>query len=425
MNRVYHTFHVKDTELMKQQMLSWANQFSICCFMDDHQYNSAHQTYECIAGVGVLDAFEPGQDFFNSLSAFLQSNDDWLFGHFNYELKNKIEPQLLSQHPDSCGFPDCFLFVPEVLLALNDGVLTIGVCNDNVEEIYKQLVQIVPESMALSKASIKPRQTKEDYLDAVNKLKEHIHYGDCYVINYCQEFLAETSIHPYSVYRKLSSLSPNPFAAYYKLIDKYLMCASPERFVKKDGPKIISQPIKGTIARDKIVAENDELHKQQLINNKKERSENVMVVDLVRNDLSKICEDGSVVVDELFGLYSFPNVHHMISTVSGRLSPNKSFVDVLKAMFPMGSMTGAPKIKVMELTEQYEQSKRGIYSGTVGYITPDKNFDFNVVIRSIVYNETSQQLSFHVGSAITAYCNAEKEYEECLLKGEAMMKIFS
>lgn len=425
MNRVYHTFHVKDTALMKQQMLSWANRFRICCFMDNHQYNTPHQTYECIAGVGVTDSFEPGSDFFTSLSAFLQSNQDWLFGHFNYELKNKIEPQLVSQHPNACGFPECFLFVPEVVLTLQHGILTIGVISENADEIHHELLQLVPEPLVLSKATIAPRQTKEAYVHAVNKLKEHIHYGDCYVINYCQEFLAKTSIHPLSVYRTLSSLSPNPFAAYYKLIDKYLLCASPERFVQNNGSKIISQPIKGTIARDKRDAANDFVHKQQLSNNKKEISENVMVVDLVRNDLSKICEDGSVVVDELFGLYSFPNVHHMISTVSGRLCPGNTFVDVLQAMFPMGSMTGAPKIKVMELTEQYEKSKRGIYSGTVGYITPDKNFDFNVVIRSLVYNETSQQLSFHVGSAITAYCDAEKEYEECLLKGEAMMKIFS
>jgi para-aminobenzoate synthetase component 1 len=221
------------------------------------------------------------------------------------------------------------------------------------------------------------------------------------------------------------ALSPSPFSAYYRLFDRYLLCASPERYLRKQGNALISQPIKGTSRRDRTNSENDEMSKSELFYSEKERSENVMVVDLVRNDLSKVCEQGSVEVAELFGIYSYPTVHQMISTVKGKLLPEVNFADVLKATFPMGSMTGAPKKKVMELIEEYEQTKRGLYSGTLGYISPSDDFDFNVVIRSILYNERDETISYQVGSAITANSNATKEYEECLLKAQAIVKVFS
>jgi para-aminobenzoate synthetase component 1 len=255
-------------------------------------------------------------------------------------------------------------------------------------------------------------------------LQKHILRGDCYEINFCQEFYAEnTIIQPLEVYKKLVDLSPNPFACYYKLNHQFLLCASPERYVKKEDNQIISQPIKGTSKRNNQNSEVDIQHKTTLQNSTKDKSENVMVVDLVRNDLSKICTEGSVKVIELFGIYSFPQVHQMISTISGELKPNTNFAQVLEATFPMGSMTGAPKLKVMQLTEQYEQTKRGIYSGCVGYIAPNGNFDFNVVIRSIMYNATNQYLSYQVGGGITFYSVPEQEYEECLVKAEAMKKV--
>lgn len=422
MKRVYHTFRINDTEQIKKQMLIWANRFSICCFLDNHHYQSPYHTYECVLGVGVIDAFEPGEDFFNSLSSFVSLSQDWIFGHFNYDIKNKIEDDLVSSHADKIAFPDCFLYIPEIVITLRDNELIIGVMDISAENIYNQIIRETFTSTDNHPISIVAKVSKEKYIEAVNQLIHHIHIGDCYVINYCQEFFANASIDPLSIYHKLTEISPNPFSAYYRLIDKYLLCASPERFINKMGNKIISQPIKGTSARDLVDCSNDEKNKQQLFNSAKERSENVMVVDLVRNDLSKVCNTATVVVDELFGLYSFPTVHQMISTVSGVLDSKKDFADIIKATFPMGSMTGAPKRKVMELIEQYEYSKRGIYSGSVGYITPEKNADFNVVIRSIVYNEAASYLSYHVGSAITAYCKAEKEYEECLLKGQSMME---
>jgi para-aminobenzoate synthetase component 1 len=183
--------------------------------------------------------------------------------------------------------------------------------------------------------------------------------------------------------------------------------------------------MKGTAGRDLMDSANDEALKKVLESSAKEQAENVMIVDLVRNDLSKVCTDGTVKVDELFKIYSFPQVHQMISTISGELDPSVNFSDIVKATFPMGSMTGAPKRRVIELTEQYEVSSRGIYSGAVGYFTPEDDFDFNVVIRSLMYNKSTRYLSYHVGSGITFYSDPEKEWEECLLKAEGIKKVLT
>ncbi len=405
-------------------MLNWANQFNICCFLDNHQYHSNLHSYECLLGAGAKQIFEPGKDFFSSLTTFNQSNNDWIFGHFNYDVKNIIEEGLTSLHPDRIGFPDCFLFVPQVVLQLTVEGLVIGVINKTALSVFEEIVNTTPDYPPLNKVQIQARLSREEYLSDVKQLIEHLKRGDCYEINFCQEFFGNDSIDPVLTYLKLGQVSPNPFSAFYKLKDKYLLCSSPERYIKKKGDVIISQPIKGTQRRDGNM-EADNYNRQQLFESKKERSENVMVVDLVRNDLSKIAVEGSLRVDELFGVYSFPNVHQMISTISGKIKSNVCIADVLKATFPMGSMTGAPKRKVMELIEKYEHTKRGIFSGTVGYISPKKDFDFNVVIRSIMYNKASNYISYQVGSAITFYSDPEQEYEECLLKTQAIKEVFS
>ena len=287
-------------------------------------------------------------------------------------------------------------------------------------------VEIQSKASATNHIAFEQRFSKEKYIETIEKLRAHILRGDCYEINFCQEFFAEHAfIDPVETYQLLSSISPSPFAAFYKLNDKFLLCASPERYLKKDGDNIISQPIKGTGRRNIADAIIDEQNKEQLYNSSKDRSENVMVVDLVRNDLSKLCIEGSVHVDELFGIYSFPQVHQMISTISGILQPGLSFTEIIKQTFPMGSMTGAPKKKVMELIEKYENVKRGIFSGAVGYIKPGGDFDFNVIIRSLMYNQSNQYLSYLVGSAITFYSKATEEYEECLLKAAAIKKVFA
>lgn len=404
-------------------MLNWSNQFNICCFLDNHHYNLPYQTYECLVAAGSINVFEPGTDFFSSLASFCHHTNDWIFGHFNYDLKNKIEA-LESTHVDDINFPDVCLFVPSVIIQLKQDKVLIGVINDDATSIFDEINAMIVVAESSPGVHIKQRIKKEEYLTIIEKLREHIKHGDCYEINFCQEFYADhTIIDPLSVYKKLVNISPNPFACFYKLDDKYLLCTSPERYLKKSGDTIISQPMKGTVQRNITDVQSDFMHKQALSNSEKDKSENIMIVDLVRNDLSKICREGSVQVVELFGIYSFPFVHQMISTIKGKLKKGITISDILIATFPMGSMTGAPKNKVMQLIEQYEKTKRGIFSGTIGYITPEKDFDFNVVIRSLMYNAGNKYLSYQVGSGVTYNSDPEKEYNECLLKAAAIKKV--
>lgn len=410
-------------------MLNWCNRFNICSFLDNQQYTSTHHSFECLLAAGTVHTLRinAGSNPFQQLQSFYEQHGDWLFGHLSYDLKNDLEP-LHSNHPDGIGFPDLFFFVPEVVIQLNeqDMELRIGSLQADHAVIYEQIVTagIPTIKKDFSALSIQARLNRDAYLHIIRQLQQHILRGDCYEINYCQEFYAEEAvIDPLSVYLSLSAASPNPFAAFYKIADRYLVCASPERYLKKEGRQLFSQPMKGTWQRDVLSQEADERNKELLYHSAKDRSENVMVVDLVRNDLSKICEEGSVRVDELFGVYSFPLVHQMVSTVSGRLREDIHLIEALRDTFPMGSMTGAPKRRVMELIEEYEQTKRGIFSGSVGYITPEGDFDFNVVIRSIMYNARDRYLSFQAGSGITFYSDPEGEYEECLLKAAAIKKV--
>lgn len=407
-------------------MLSWVNRFNICCFLDNHQYSSSHQSVECLAAAGAVSIFSPTENIFTSLQELYRNNQDWLFGHLAYDLKNAVAP-LHSSHPDQIGFPDMFFFRPETVLQLSGNQLTISTLQENPKQIFEEICSL-PFGPAgeSSHLAIQPRMAKEDYLQKIESIRQHILRGDCYEINFCQEFYATNAeIDPLSVYRQLTEISPNPFACFYKLEDKYVLCASPERYLQKKGNRLLSQPIKGTFKRHLTDTAADESLKQALIKSEKDRSENVMVVDLVRNDLSQVCKEGSVQVDELFGVYSFPQVHQMISTISGELKADFGLAEILQASFPMGSMTGAPKRRVMELIEQYEVTKRGIYSGAIGYISPDNDFDFNVVIRSILYNATAAYLCYLVGGGITFYSDAEKEYEECLLKAAAIQNVLA
>lgn len=275
---------------------------------------------------------------------------------------------------------------------------------------------------AFFKPEIKCSLSKAEYIEKVNQIKKHIQRGDIYEMNFCFEFFAENvEINPFSVFEKLCEKSKAPFCSLTKIDDLYIICASPERFIKKSGEKIISEPMKGTAPRN-IDLKIDEENKNRLQNSEKEKNENVMIVDLVRNDLSKIAKRGSVEVESLFEVKSFATVHQMISTVSCE-NDNHTLEEILQATFPMGSMTGAPKKRVLELTTQYEKSARGIYSGTIGIIEENGDFDLTVIIRSIVYDAKNKYLSFSVGSAITAACNPEEEYEECLLKAKALIEV--
>lgn len=406
-------------------MLNWANRFNICSFLDNHAYHTQPVNIECLVAAGTVAQTKSSN--LNELRSFLHSHKGkWVFGHLAYNCKDQIET-LHSRHADPIGFPDLFFFLPAIVVRLEANNLTITTYNGQDPEQVFQEIQAMPKHIPLhthKPIPISERLSHQQYIETIEQLKGHIKRGDCYEINFCQEFFSTHAIvDPLSLYYQLTEISPTPFACYYRLDDKHLLCASPERFLQKKGSQLLSQPIKGTLPR---ITHNVALDQQQieaLRNSEKDKRENVMIVDLVRNDLSRVCNEASVQVTELFGIYSFPQVHQMISTIIGELDERYDFVDIIKATFPMGSMTGAPKKRVMELIEQYEQSKRGLYAGTVGYIDPEGNFDLNVVIRSLFYNATSQYLSYQVGGAITYYSDAEQEYEECLVKARAIRRL--
>ncbi len=420
--RQFTRFHINVTPEVKEQMLNWANRFNICCFMDNNAYTKDIHSYECLVAAGAWKwvKLSAGSAFLR-LNAFYEQGPDWLFGHFGFDLKAETEsvPSLL---PDHIGFPDCYFFVPEHLILVQGSQVMISSYSVDPATVLRQVLhtQIKIKEQRLP-VILKSGMGMEEYIEKVNAIKAHIQRGDCYEINFCQEFFTDNAeIDPVQVFRSLSEVSPNPFSVFYKLNDLHLLCASPERFLRIENGIVRSQPIKGTAPRNITDPVVDAELARGLANSEKERSENVMVVDLVRNDLSRFCKPGTVEVEELFGIYSFPQVHQMISTVKGEIADGLNWIDAVQQSFPMGSMTGAPKRRVLELIESFELVRRGIFSGAVGYCTPDGNADFNVVIRSLLYNATSQYLCCLVGSAITWYADAEKEYDECLLKVAAI-----
>jgi para-aminobenzoate synthetase component 1 len=404
----------------------------ICIFDSNLQTNkNKHLQASKIIAVGSTQELivSNSKNALEELQKFYTEKKGWLFGYLTYDIKNEIE-DLTSENSDGLGFPLLQFFVPKVVMQISQTIISVSyddefVTKTEAEEIYN--LSINPQNSLYkgnsAKINIQSKITKQEYIDAVNQLKQHIRKGDIYEINFCQEFFAENAdINSVDIFEKLNELSQAPFTAYCKFDKHYVICASPERFLQKRSNHLISQPIKGTIKRSENKMEDEQL-KYKIQNSNKERSENVMIVDLVRNDFSRIAKAGSVNVDELFGIYSFKQLHQMMSTVSCELNEGVSFTDIIKSTFPMGSMTGAPKVSAMKIIEQYESTKRGLYSGAIGYITPDGDFDFNVVIRSILYNAENKYLSFMVGSAITDKANADEEYEECLLKAKAMFEV--
>jgi len=421
------TLTLQNPILFKQQLLQWAQQFREVVFLDSNNYAHQYTSYDVVLAVDALTSIQTDyHNAFDELNTYQQTTKDWLFGYLAYDLKNDTE-QLQSRNFDGLDFPDLFFFQPKKIFLLQGDQLEMHylyMCDDEWQDDYNKIMNIQSETSNLkSEISIEQRISKESYLDKAGQMLGHIYRGDIYEANFCMEFYAEdATINPLQTYQKLNAISEPPFAVYFKNYKNYLLCASPERYLKKQGNTIITQPIKGTTKRSTDPIE-DETLKQELLANEKERAENIMIVDLVRNDLSHSAAKNSVKVEELCGAYSFKQVHHLISTVSSQVEEGNSPVDVIRTTFPMGSMTGAPKISAMNIIENLEETKRGLYSGAVGYFTPDGDFDFNVVIRSILYNEANKYISFSVGSAITAQAIPEKEYEECLLKARAMRTV--
>ena len=413
----------------KQQLLTWSQSFREIVFFDSNEEKRKYSSYDAMLAVDAFTSLKTDfQNAFEDLKQYQQTTADWLFGYLSYDLKNDVEA-VQSSNFDGLHFPDLYFFQPKKLFLLKGNQLEIkylNLCDEDVESDFEEISQIqISNAESLENLVIKERISKENYITKVNEMLQHIHRGDIYEANFCMEFYAENAIiHPLEKFLKLNEISKPPFAVFFKNHFHFLLSASPERYLKKEGEVLISQPIKGTSRRFSD-SEADENSKKQLASDPKERSENIMITDLVRNDLSRTAQKGSVQVEELCGIYSFLQVHQMISTITSKLDSRFPVIEAIRTTFPMGSMTGAPKISAMNIIEGLEETKRGLYSGAVGYFSPNGDFDFNVVIRSILYNQQEKYVSFSVGSAITSLSIPEKEYEECLLKAKAMREVLS
>ncbi len=424
------SFKVPDSETFSKNLLEWSQQFYDVVWLESNEHSDEYGSFDGILAVDALTSLQTdASNAFEDLKEYQQETKDWIFGYLSYDLKNDVE-KLSSNNYDGLEFPELFFFQPRKIIKITDNQVEFLYLNMVAEEIDKDFDAIQNQSgvqleavETTSDIRIKLRIFKDEYFKRAEEMLWHIHRGDIYEANFCQEFYAEeTTIDPLKTYQKLNAISKSPFATFLKLNDKYLLSASPERYLRKQGNEVISQPIKGTAKRAMDSVE-DERNKVILENDPKERAENIMIVDLVRNDLSKSALKGSVKVKELCKVYSYEQVHQMISTVTSKVLDDKNPVELIRESFPMGSMTGAPKVSAMKIIERLESFKRGLYSGAVGYFTPDGDFDFNVVIRSILYNAANKYVSYSVGSAITAKASPEKEYEECLLKAKAMREV--
>lgn len=428
-------YTLKITPQLKKQLVYWANkQQTDMIWLDSNRYADTYHRFEAILAFSPVSTLkeEVADESFNKLKTFIDLKSDWIFGYLSYDLKNSVE-KLHSENFDGLKFPEIYFFQPQKIVFLKENKLIFKYLEEVSNEIESDFEEIqkfsIPNNLFLKKnhqkntKNIKARLSKEEYIKRVNQMKEHIARGDIYEANFCQEFYAENiKINPLDVYWQLNGISEPPFASFMKLGNYYAMSASPERYLQRNGNQVISQPIKGT-ARRSDDAEADNKLRTDLENNAKERSENIMIVDLVRNDLSHHAERGSVQVVELCKPYTFKQVHQLISTVQSEVKSDVHSIEIIRTTFPMGSMTGAPKVSAMQIIENLEETKRGLYSGAIGYFSPNTDFDLNVVIRSIFYNAHSNYVSFSVGSAITTLSNAEKEYEECLIKAKAMLQV--
>lgn len=416
---------IKNKAEFQQQALQWAMQFPHVILFDANCYSQdRYAKTEWLLAIDALDFTAPEQHYFEEINAFKQKYpNEFLAGFFSYECRSEthglVSESLQTQNET---FPPAFFFRPRYILSFSGDALSVNRNYPETFELLEQIKQYQPKEIVASIISFTEQTTKEKYLQTVAHIRERIAAGDFYELNYCTEIKAENSvINPAKVYATLQQKTKAPFACFVKYFDQYLLCASPERFLCKRGIKIISQPIKGTIRKGSTVEENEQL-RNELLQSEKERAENVMIVDLVRNDLTKFAQTGTIKVEELFGVYSFETVHHLISTVSAELKKEEVSVFALKNAFPMGSMTGAPKHEVLKQIDNFENMQRGLFSGTVGYFDEAGDFDFNVVIRSIFYDAERKEISIKTGGAITYDSVAEDEYIETVLKRRAMVE---
>lgn len=414
---------VTDTYILSC-LLQKARETSFSCVLLSNKFEDAYGRWQYFAGFGIAQVTE-------DLSSVDRSADSPWFGYVSYDYKNSIEQSLSSQHASLCGFASLKFVLPEIWVGLDRNGQVHGTAEglslweqiqtaENDVAQYAEMDAIVQPSVTWS-----PLTSRETYLNSVAKIQAGIVEGDYYEMNHCVAFTATAEIDPYITFLKLNGKAPAPFACFLKDGDQFLLSASPERFIAQKGKELVSQPIKGTrkrqLAEDQAQADTEAV--ASLKESEKDRAENIMIVDLVRNDMSRVCNSGSVHVPALCEVYTYSHVHQMISTVKGTLKEGANVKEILHATFPMGSMTGAPKIAVMQATEGLENFSRGIYSGAVGYVWKD-TMDLNVVIRSLMYDASKQQLSYAVGGAITIDSVATEEYQECLDKAATVLSIF-
>lgn len=417
------TFAIEAEDFLAKALL-WADSFGTACLLQSNKFDDPYTYIEGLLAIGVrqeiiadgINTFEKIQDFKTKYP------QEWVLGFFGYDLKNEIE-DLQTTLPDQLGFPDAYFFIPDMLLRFQNGKVTIDTAEDVcAEEIYRDICSITPrfETTILTQP-FRKRMSKAAYMESFQQMKQHIQRGDIYEVNLCQEFYQDDCvIHPPSVYWHLNKVSPTPFSTFFKFRDQYILSASPERFIAKRGQTLLSQPIKGTAKRGENELEDKNII-QKLQSDPKELAENVMIVDLVRNDLTRSAKRGSVAAERQPRVHTFRQVHQLVSTITCEIDQNVHDLEAIKRIFPAGSMTGAPKLSAMSLCDRYEKSKRGVYAGAVGYFAPNGNFDFNVVIRTLLYNSKKRYLSFHTGGAITIDAEPEKEYSECILKANAIL----
>ena len=413
----------------QKQLLHWAENEEVFVLLDSNHYPFQSQSFDYIIALGIEKEINLSEekDVFQNLENFQQDTKDWLFGYFSYDLKNDVEPSLFSKNQDNLNFPALYFFQPKKILFIKNQQITFSYLEKYKSEIvadFNTIQKIKTSESTLQRIDLQGKTTPEEYIQNVKKIQQKIQHGEVYEVNYCIEFFQKnTEINPLETFAQLNAQSKTPFASFFKIHQHYIISASPERFLQKIDNQIIAQPIKGTRKRGKTKEEDQKLIKD-LQSSEKELAENIMIVDLVRNDLSKIATKNSVKVKELCKVYSFEKIHQMTSTVTCEVLSEISPIQIIKQNFPMGSMTGAPKISAMKIIDKIENHKRSVYSGALGYFTPNSDFDFNVIIRTLLYNTDKQYLSISVGSAITALSNPKEEYDECITKVQSVANLF-
>ena len=393
----------------------------------------------CLLGIGARRSITlrlPSDGDWESWNAFLEDSKrrkSWSLGWIAYDLHQSLEladanvlPPPVDGHPSAA--PALVWWEPEVVMEWKPNSQQPEVVQGGDLAWAQDVLSLVqpwdhPSSNHSEEVEpLEPSWSRDKYLAKFQRVQEALRRGDLYEMNLCMPWTGRAKgLSSWSLFQKLAQRTRAPHSAYIQVGQHRVLCASPERFLEKRGSVVRSQPIKGTIRRGASDDEDDAL-RNTLQSSIKEKAENVMIVDLVRNDLSRVAVPNSVEVEELFGVHTFETVHQMISTVRCQIREGCSALDIFKATFPMGSMTGAPKLSAMSHIAELEGQERGIYSGTLGYQSPCGDWDFNVVIRSLIHCAASGRLDATVGGAITVLSDANGEYDECLLKAEALRK---